>query len=134
MQIGNLPIAGNAPPAMHNENRQRNNQFRTLEHLLVEGETPAVALSIELLRLNAPNAAQTAQRLRDSYEAQNGELLDPAAPSDQKVTAISQDSQHPARHQNSDTPPEPENHGSPGGPHPFNPEASFPSHTLDTMA
>ena len=105
MLIGNLPIAGNAPTATHNENRQRVNQFRSLENALLDGDVSGSKESTELLRLNAPNAAQSAQMLRqfghDNQAEQQFEVLENASEGNllgsQAVSSIAQRDEHAKR-------------------------------------
>jgi len=73
MLIEHLPISGNNPPVqLHNENRQRAAEFRLLAIALDEGDVPgAKALVDELLRQNAPNTAQSAQKQREFGHSQS---------------------------------------------------------------
>jgi hypothetical protein len=111
MLIGNLPIAGNAPIAAHNENRQRVSQFRSLENALLDGDMAGAKESTELLQRNAPNAALSAQLLRqfghDNQADQQFEVLENAANGNllgsQAVSAVVQrDAQQDRRHDFSD--------------------------------
>lgn len=77
MLIGNLPIAGSAPTAVHVENRQRVGEFRSLANALSNGDVPGAQHALELLRRNAPNSLKASSRLWDfGHGSQSGDEFD----------------------------------------------------------